>query len=70
MTITEIAAQRTQLDTLYVQGILGTGIKGFHESLLRSFHIVNKLRELLEQGTPPKVILEMLDVMEGKSATP
>lgn len=36
-----------------------------HESLLRAFHIVDKVRELLEQDTPPKVVLEMIELMEA-----
>jgi hypothetical protein len=35
-----------------------------HESLLRAFHIVEKVKELCEAGTPPKVIGEMIEAME------
>lgn len=38
-----------------------------HESLLRSFHIVEKVKELCEKETPPSVIKEMIFEMEMNS---
>ena len=35
-----------------------------HESLLRAFHIVDKVKELLEKNTPPSVVLELIEQME------
>lgn len=35
-----------------------------HESLLRAFHVVEKVKELCEAGTPPSVIVEMIEAME------
>lgn len=39
--------------------------RGFHESLLRSYSIVTKVRELLKQGTPPEVVVELIDLMRS-----
>lgn len=39
---------------------------GWHESLLRSYHIVQKVKWLLAMDTKPAVIAELIDVMEGK----
>lgn len=44
---------------------LPTAPLGWHESLLRSYHIVRKVKELLEQGTPPAVVLELIELMEA-----
>jgi hypothetical protein len=35
-----------------------------HESVLRSYHIVQKVKWLLELKTSPEVILELIDMME------
>ena len=37
-----------------------------HESCLRAFQIVEKVRYYLVQGVPAKVILELMDEMECK----
>jgi hypothetical protein len=37
------------------------GSTGAHESVLRSFHIVNKVRELLILETPPTVLLDIIE---------
>ncbi len=44
---------------------LAAGVKGFHESLLRSYHVAAKVRALLKLGTPAEVILEIMDLMES-----
>jgi len=40
--------------------------KGAHESMTRAYHIVEKVKELLAVNTPPIVIAEMIEIMEGK----
>jgi len=37
-----------------------------HESLLRAFHILEYVKELLKIKTPPEVILEIIDTIEEK----
>lgn len=44
-----------------------TGISGHdsvHESVLRSYHIVGKVREMLEKGWPNEAILYIIELME------
>lgn len=38
---------------------------GVHESVLRAFQILDKVKHLLHRGTPADVILELIDEMEG-----
>lgn len=38
---------------------------GVHESVLRAYNIVNKVRDLLKRGVPADVILELIDEMEA-----
>lgn len=45
MTLAEIRALPTTLDC-------GPNNKRFHESCFRSYHIVVKIRELVDQGSP------------------
>ena len=76
MKITEILAFPTSFRLAKPDDAVNRGIDGnhyvtavpggYHESLLRSYQIVQKLRELLELNTPAPVILEMLDLMEEK----
>ena len=54
MTIAELAEWPTTLDT----GPNGTRV---HESVLRSYQVLQKAREWLMKGTPPDVVLEMID---------
>lgn len=41
--------------------MMPTVIANTHESCYRSFQVVNKLQELIEQETPHEVLLEILD---------
>lgn len=36
-----------------------------HESILRAFHILNKVKELLHKNTPQDVILEIIEECEA-----
>ena len=40
-------------------------ISGWHESILRSYQIVQKVKELLEAQTPTAVILEIIADLEA-----
>ena len=40
---------------------IDAGGNRIHESVLRSYQIVLKTRELLEQGTPPELVIEIMD---------
>lgn len=39
--------------------------RGSHESLLRSYQVLQKAREWLALGAPPSVVLEMIDDAYG-----
>jgi len=65
MSIREIANMPTTLRNEMLREEMEHGTRGFHESLLRSYHIAKKVRALLVLGTPAEVILEMMDLMES-----
>ena len=50
----------------------GDTCRGYHESLLRSYQVLQKAREWLLLGTPPSVVLEMIgdayDEGDGESS--
>ena len=39
-----------------------------HESLYRSFHILNLAVEYLERGTPPAVVLEVINFLRERES--
>ena len=43
---------------------LGGG--GIHESVLRGYQILEKTKYLLSEGVPAKIVLELIEEMEGK----
>ncbi len=65
MIIREIANMPTVLRSETVRTELEAGTRGFHESLLRSYHVAAKVRALLILKAPPEVILEIMDLMES-----
>lgn len=44
------------------------GCKGVHESVLRSYHIVAKVRQMLTDGYNIDAVLELMGVMEAASS--
>ena len=57
-----ISAMPTSLNR---KDIIDDGSRGWHESVLRSYHIVKKVRWLLEQGCSAAVVIELIDLMES-----
>ncbi len=41
-----------------------TCYENIHESVMRSYHIVKKVKYLLGKGTDPEIVLGMIDLME------
>lgn len=39
-----------------------------HESIFRSFHIVDKIKELLKKGTPPDVLVEIIEDLQNSTS--
>lgn len=66
MTYPEIANMPTKLTRKDVQ----EDCKGWHESLLRSYHIVQKVKILLEKNTSPELVLELIALMESDACQP
>lgn len=62
---------RTDLEFIRRQptSVDGTSVGKLHESVLRSWHIARKVRQLLEQETPAKVILEIMDDLQSADDT-
>jgi hypothetical protein len=42
-------------------------VRNIHESCFRSYQILEKVKELIEHGTPSAVIKELIEEMEFKS---
>lgn len=42
------------------------GSTGVHESVLRAYQILEKVKWLIDEGTPIKAIRELIELMEGK----
>lgn len=41
------------------------GEHGTHESVLRAYQILERVKDMLEDGVPPSYILTFIDIMEG-----
>lgn len=41
-----------------------TTVNKVHESVYRSYHILNKVADLLHKGTPAQVVLELIAEMQ------
>lgn len=65
MTLREIRKMPTILTNSELNKWKDGGSTGVHESLLRSFHIVEKVKELLEKQVAPQVILEIIEDLKG-----
>ena len=41
------------------------GCRGVHESVLRGYQILSKVKELLKEGTSAGIVLELIELMES-----
>ena len=65
MKISEIRDKPTVLSWKVIEnGKEGFRCNGFHESLLRAHHVVDKVKHLLKLNTPQEVILEIIEEIE------
>lgn len=62
--LTNPSAYPTSLNADEAKKALTRGCSGFHESLLRSYHILELVKELLEINTPSEVILQVISLNE------
>lgn len=44
--------------------------EGVHESIFRSYHILEKAKWMLQEGTPPQVVLDLIEEMEVAGIEP
>lgn len=65
----EIARRATGFSRADLLEMLLTDTTGAHESLLRAWHILEKVKALLAEGTPPAVTLECIALMESGADT-
>jgi len=59
MNIKSISEMPTCVETI------PAGCKGVHESTLRAYQILKKVKNFLERGVPQDVILELVEEMES-----
>ena len=60
-----IRSMPTSLDADRMREYLSDGCKGVHESILRSYQILHKVKWLLSQGVSSQVIIELIELMES-----
>ena len=63
MRITEIQQMPTTVKEI------PTGSTGVHESCLRAFNILNKVKYLLSKNVPNDILLELINEMELNNET-
>jgi len=66
MDYVRISTLCTELSDDYVRQKLHDGCRGFHESLMRSYHILAQVKELLNSDTPSAVVLDLISIMEAQ----
>jgi hypothetical protein len=57
--------RRMATDTSEFARMKGENDPKIHESIFRSFHIVNKVKELLLKNTPYDVVIEIIDDLQN-----
>jgi len=68
MTIAQIRSTPTSLSREYLQDPCHDA-KAFHESLLRSFHVVEKVKTMLRRGDSQATILEVIEEIERREVS-
>lgn len=65
-----IANWSTEVTAEEMREMLARGCRGAHESVMRSYQILGKVKRLLEMGTPVAVVLELIALMESDDCQP
>ena len=60
-----IANWKTCISREDMEEMLASPCQGAHESLLRAYQILIKVKRLLDLGTPREVLLELIALMES-----
>ena len=64
MRVIEIAKMPTSITKPLMKELASGSCTGIHESMLRSWHILERVKDYLRKDTPADVILELIEVME------
>ena len=64
LTLAEIRDKPTVIQ----KAAISKHVDGVHESCMRAYFIVMRVRRLLIEKVPPKVILELMEEMDGVQA--
>ena len=64
MDYDQIRAMPTTLTREEIKDHVDHGARGVHESVLRAYQILGKVKWLIEKGTAPEVIEELIRMME------
>lgn len=59
-----IRATKTCIDREQMREWLDSNCRGAHESILRAYQILQKAKQLLRDGVPAHVVLELIEMME------
>lgn len=62
----EIQKVPTSISREELQQHVVSGCAGVHESVLRSYQVLQQVKRLLSKGVPPDIISELIEVMESK----
>ena len=63
-TLTREQVEKDCSNSAYQLKIM-TGPNGWHESLFKSFHVLENVKRLLGVGTPGEVVLDLIEEMEA-----
>lgn len=61
-----IREMRTTFDAESARQVVESHAHGFHESCLRAYNILERVKRDLAAGVPPATALELIALMEGK----
>lgn len=70
MEYDDIRKQRTKLTAQEMREALNCGCSGLHESTMRAWTILEKVKALLSAGTEPAIVSELIAMMETKFPPP
>jgi hypothetical protein len=60
--LTQPKQRPTSLDRVELQKILNDGCSGVHESVLRSYGVLQLVKDLLEKKTDHEIILQIIEL--------
>jgi len=64
MKLRDIAKMPTVVTRLQMKQLMQSGCTGVHESMFRSWHVLERVKVYLRSDTPADVILELIEVMD------